>query len=184
MSRSTQERPCRASRPARPIRRLAGGRVWHGSPYPAISARLSHSRPLAGSNMMPSRCSMARGYIARLRATGRAPGPQIIEMDGFPKALGLWRVIRGAASRREGRALVLSLLERSLISAAGITCWRRPRVVEIEDREETLRILPAASGGTAIADRGAPHAAYPPHHRHPPESRTRRATIGARADWR
>lgn len=55
---------------------------------------------------------------------------------------------------------------------------------EIEDREETLRILPAASGGTAIADRGAPHAAYPPHHRHPPESRTRRATIGARADWR
>jgi len=61
----------------------------------------------------------ARG-VAPHPARGRAPGPHIIEMDGFPKALGLWRVIRGAASRREGRALALSLLERSLISAAGI----------------------------------------------------------------
>jgi len=41
-------------------------------------------------------------------------------MNGFPKAIGLWRVIRGAASRREGRALALPFLERSSISTIGI----------------------------------------------------------------
>ena len=30
-----------------------------------------------------------------------------LKMNGFPKALGLWWVLRGAASRRDGKALAL-----------------------------------------------------------------------------
>ena len=50
---------------------------------------------------------------ARSRADGDPPGAKPLDLkymkiNGFPKAVGLWRVPVGAASRRDGKALALA----------------------------------------------------------------------------